>query len=367
MSYRKTEVIVGIFTLLALALLVGVTVNLKKSTLFSRKYPVYAYFKDVKRLEEGAPVYVHGVVRGDVRKLEATGRKQYPVRVTMMLSRGTVLHERAKPRIVVAGLVGETEINIEDTSPTAPVLDPYASIYGEPLMDINDVLAQAPGVIENIQESVAAINEIVSDEQNRRAVSDILVSASSITLKLNTTLGSSAADLAETIHNVRDATAQLNRLLTRTDSILTTVGGQVVSASQNLNTVISELRTSAAHIVARVDTTTADAERLIATADLMLSENRDDVRRAVEGLTSASVHLGRILDRIDAGSDTMADILLGAEAAEDLSRSLDKLEGSLGILRRWLDGVDRWLTKREGERPPAIPYEGPPAKRRDEH
>ena len=364
MKYRTTEVLVGVVTLVALGILIGVTVNLKRSTLFSRKYPVNAYFEDVKRLEEGAPVYVHGVVRGDVRRLEATGYKKHPVRVVMMLTTGTLLHQGAEARIVSAGLVGETEINIEDSSPTAPVLMPGDAIYGAPFMDLNELLAQAPSVVGDLRDGISAVSKILSDEKNQQAIANILESASSITVKINQSLGASSTDITEAIRNIRDVTERLNQLVARADSILTTFGLDLSSAGAGLNTMIADFRTSANVLVGRLDSATRymaeaseKADRLLTTADAILAENRDDARLAVEGLTSASVSLGRILARIDEGRGTLADVLIGSEASADLSRSLDRLEGSLGILSRWLEGLDRWLTgtrRREGVE---IPYE----------
>jgi len=364
MKYRTTEVLVGVVTLVALGILIGVTVNLKRSTLFSRKYPVNAYFEDVKRLEEGAPVYVHGVVRGDVRRLEATGYKKHPVRVVMMLTTGTLLHQGAEARIVSAGLVGETEINIEDSSPTAPVLMPGDAIYGAPFMDLNELLAQAPSVVGDLRDGISAVSKILSDEKNQQAIANILESASSITVKINQSLGASSTDITEAIRNIRDVTERLNQLVARADSILTTFGLDLSSAGAGLNTMIADFRTSASVLVDRLDSATRymaeaseKADRLLTTADAILAENRDDARLAVEGLTSASVSLGRILARIDEGRGTLADVLIGSEASADLSRSLDRLEGSLGILSRWLEGLDRWLTgtrRREGVE---IPYE----------
>ncbi|KPL08124.1 hypothetical protein AMJ85_08810 [candidate division BRC1 bacterium SM23_51] len=159
-------------------------------------------------------------------------------------------------------------------------------------------------------------------------------------------------------------TERLNQLVARADSILTTFGLDLSSAGAGLNTMIADFRTSANVLVDRLDSATRymaeaseKADRLLTTADAILAENRDDARLAVEGLTSASVSLGRILARIDEGRGTLADVLIGSEASADLSRSLDRLEGSLGILSRWLEGLDRWLTgtrRREGVE---IPYE----------
>jgi len=366
MKYRTSEIIVGIVSLVALVILVGVTINLKKSTIFSRKYPIAAYFKDVKRLEEGASVYVHGVVRGDVRRIEATGRKDYPVRVVMMLTTGTLLHQGALPRIVSAGLVGETEINIEDTSPSAPLLPPGSEIYGESFKDINDLLAQAPGVLEDIQASVAGIRDIIANEKNKQAVSNILESASSITMKINRALGESSTDIRETLRNLRIATERLDHLLAHVDSIVTTVGTNLTGASDNLNSAISDLRTSASDVMGRldraalqIDEAAAKADLLLTTASAIIAENREDARRAVAALTSASVHLGNILAKIDKGESTLAQVLLGRESYIDLSRSLGNLEESLAILNRWLEGLDRWLSgSKERRALLEIPYEG---------
>lgn len=365
MRYRTTEVIVGAFTLLALVVLVGVTVNLKKSTLFTRKdYEITARFRDVKRLEEGAPVLVYGVVRGDVRKIEATSDRQYPVRVVMMLVSGTVLHEGAKARVVAAGLVGETEINIEDGDPKGATLSSGSSIDGVSSMDISEILDRAPELIAHLQDSIAALSDIVTDEENRRAVSDILAAASSITLKIDQALGESGSDISEALHNINQATSQLATLITRVDSLVTTVSLDIAGASGSLNATINDLRTTAGTLVAQIQTVVEDiddavtrAGALVETAQAVLAENRDNTRMAIEGLTTSSVRLSRILARVEGGEDSVAELLLGSDSFNDLTTSLDTLKNSMARIERLLGGIDRWLTGTDtGERFQDIRY-----------
>lgn len=370
MKYKATEIIVGTVTVIALGILIGVTVNLKKSTIFSRKYPLFAYFKDVKRLEEGAPVYVHGVVRGDVREITATGQRDYPVCVKIMLTTGTVLHEGAIPRIVAAGLMGETEINIEDTSPTARQLLPGDVLYGVYVMDISDLLAEAPTLVQDLQKSIGAVSEMLQNPRHRQAVTRILESASSITARLNTLLGTSSEDIREAIRNIRRATEHLDQLLVRTDSMLTTVGENLSGFGTDLSGALGDLRSSASLLAEeltsaarRIDRTAQRADRLIAAAASLLEENREQTRRAVEGFTSASTHLGNILARIDRGEATVAEIILGPEGFDDLTGSLRGLRDSMETVSEWLEALDRWLTGTTGEEEPiTIPYESTPGK-----
>ena len=366
MSHRKTEVIVGFVTLVGLAILVTVTANLKRSTLFSSKYRLDALFKDVKRLEVGAPVYVRGVVCGDVRKVKPSERPSHPVRIVMMLKKGTKLHRGAHARIISAGLVGETELSLEDTSPTAPELMPEEEIYGVETMSLDDLIRQSPAVVGDLQESLAALKAILTDERNRRALTSLLESASSTTIKIDLLLGASSSDITKTIHEFRLASGRLNRLMDAADTTLTTFLRDMSVAGAHLRAAIGELRTSGGVLVnrlnsvaVRIDETANKADRLLATAESILTENRADARRAVEGLTSASIHLGRFFARIEQGKSPLAEMALGPQAYADLSRSLSKLENSLDIFRRWLDGLDRWWTgagrdKRQLE----IPYDG---------
>jgi len=363
------EVIVGAVTLLALAILIIVTINLKKSTLFSSKYRLYAYFRDVKRLEEGAPVYVWGVVCGEVSKIEASDRRDYrdyPVRVVMMLKRGTILHEGAQARIISAGLLGETEISVEDTSPAASVLEPGEEIYGVPTMDINEALRQAPAVVYDLQKSIAALSAILTDERNRRSFGNLLESASSITMQVDRSLKASSSDITQGIRNIRTATEQLNQVLAHADTTLTSFGRNLSAAATSFNGAIADLRTSAGVLMnrlssaaGRIDETTNKADRLLTIAGGILEENRDEIHRTMAALTSATVHLGQILSRVDEGRSPLAEVVMGPKPYADLSLSLAKLEHSMDILRRWLDGLDRWWTGAGRDRPRVdITYEG---------
>jgi ABC-type transporter Mla subunit MlaD len=351
--------------LLALSILITITANLKRSTLFSSKYRLDALFKDVKRLEEGAPVYVRGVVVGDVRKLSTSERPNFPVRVVLMLKKGTRLHKRAQARIISSGLVGETQMSIEDTSPTAPELNEGDEIYGVETMSLDDLIRQSPAVVGDLQDSMAALKAILTDERNRRAITQLLESASSTTTKIDRLLGQSSSDIAAAIHDIRMVTTKMDRLMEHAGSSVTILLRDVSAAGGKINATIDDLRTSGGVLVnrlnsaaARIDEATSQANHLLATADSILAENRANARRTIEGLTSASVHLGGILTRIDQGKSPLAEVALGPQAYADLSRSLSKLENSLDILRRWLDGLDRWWTGTRDRRRLDIPYGG---------
>jgi len=365
MSRRTTEILVGVVTMLALVLLVAITVNLKSSTLFSRKYPIIAYFKDVKRLEEGAPVYVHGVMRGDVRDIDATQRADFPVRVTMMLARDVALHDGAQPRIITAGMIGETQINIDDPHPTGPALPAGATLIGVSIMDINDLLAQSPGLVEDIQASVAAVREFLSDSNNREALTKIVNSVSSLTTTLNERLTANAEDIDQAIGNVRTATEQLNRALTRADSAITTVGRNLAQASGRLNAALADVGTTAGKVLGNLNSATQQLEaaagranKFLDTAEQILEENRAQARKAVEGIAAASVQLSRILERINEGQGTLGEVLIGPKSYESLTTSVERLNKSMEIVSRLLDGFDRWFTG-SGPRDSTvdIPYE----------
>jgi len=365
MSHRKIEVIVGLVTLVALAILIVVTANLKRSTLFASKYRLDALFKDVKRLEEGAPVLFRGVVVGDVRKIKSSERQNFPVRAVLMLKKGTAIHRGAQARVISAGLVGETELSIEDTSPSATELQPEEEIYGVETMDLNELIRQTPAVVGDLQDSMAALKAILTEERNRQALTRLLESASSTTVKIDLLLGASSSDITETIRDIRTVTAKLNGLMDRMDTTVTAFLRDVSAAGKRINAAIEDVRTSGGLLVnrlnsvaLRIDETTSRAGQLFATASSILAENRANARRTIEGLTSASVHLGGILTRIDQGKSPLAEVALGPQAYADLNRSLSKLENSLDILRRWLDGLDRWWTGAPDKHRLEIPYEG---------
>ena len=365
MSHRTIEIIVGIVTIVALTVLIIVTASLKRSTIFSRKYPLVVHFTDVKRLQPGAPVYVHGVVSGDVRKIEPTGEKKYPVQVIMMLKKGTVLHAGAHARIVSAGLVGETEVSIEDSSPSAPALSPGDEIFGSPMMDLTDVLKEAPVVVRDLQETVAAVNEILTNEKNRRSFTRLLESASSVTTRINTALGATSGDIPQAIRNVRAATEELKQLITHADMALTTFGREASATNALLGAAIGDLRTSGGVLMhrlssasSRLESTIERADKLLATAENILAENRGDLRLALQGVTSASVSVAQILAPLKRDSDTLAKIILGPQGAADLGQSLARLNTSMDILENWLRGMDRWLTGAPPDREQLrIPYD----------
>ena len=145
------------------------------------------------------------------------------------------------------------------------------------------------------------------------------------------------------------------------------LGRDLASAGSNFKALVGDLRTSAGRVMTRLDSaaaqidkTTNRADQLLATAQDILAENRADARTAILRLTSATVHVDNILARVDEGQSTLADMVIGPRASATLANSLVKLDDSMAVLRRWLEGLDAWWTGAEPDRRRlTIPYDIP--------
>jgi len=156
---RWSQLKVGILTLVALTVLIGLIFLMSSSTggLFTSKLKLRAYFENASGLKVGAPVTLAGYTVGNVTSVRILPHHEPdPVEVEMSVGSKFLpaLHTDSTISMAQAGLLGDAFLDISSAKATGP----------EPANGATLTVTATPGlsdVIRTSQESIASINQVV--------------------------------------------------------------------------------------------------------------------------------------------------------------------------------------------------------------
>ena len=145
---------------LALALLITLMAD-SMGGLFHPRITVYAYFENAFGLETGAPVNLHGVTIGSVKKMRIDpARPRTPVEATMRISTRYIqaLHKDSVVSLNTVGVLGDTVVDIDSTNAVGPRLanGDELAVAQEP--NIQDVIKSSQSTIQQVNVILAKLN-----------------------------------------------------------------------------------------------------------------------------------------------------------------------------------------------------------------
>jgi len=171
MKFKKQvviEVVVGVFSFAAIAVLLALTTMLSEEMLFKKYTHLEIVFDSVSGLRVGDEVNARGVTVGKVKKIsmESGG-----VHVRARLDVPVVLREDYRIEVLSGSILGGRFLDLQEGSPEAPEISLDGLLKGSPsaeLMDtatkaVEDIqLALEDGVLEDLKASMAQIRKITT-------------------------------------------------------------------------------------------------------------------------------------------------------------------------------------------------------------
>lgn len=150
------ELRVGLLVLAALGTLVLAIYKLgEASNLFTRRYTLYVFLPNARGINRGASVTIDGVVAGtveDVRFLPVGNDTTRNLRLSLSIDRRLQPQVRADSRASLRslGLLGDKILDINSGTPRYNMLEPGDTVPVIPTIDVDDVLAQASIVVQDL-------------------------------------------------------------------------------------------------------------------------------------------------------------------------------------------------------------------------
>jgi phospholipid/cholesterol/gamma-HCH transport system substrate-binding protein len=283
MESRREQALVGLFVLVASALLI-VTLFLLSGT-FSRGFvPYHAYFKNAGGLGPGTEVrYAGGPPVGRVQKVAPDPQDPTRMEVDFHIRPDVPIKTDSKVTIASTSPLGDNFLGILAGTANAPHAPSGSTIPSKEYTSFSDVTESLSAVtpaakelLNNLNEravelkvTLARVNDVLNDE-NRGNISGSLSEMHGI-------LRENRPAIHSTINHLDETSAKLNRLM---DDMKKTLA----QANETLN-----------H------------------ADAMITENRPDVRKALINLRQTLVSANSLMDQLDrtinSNSENLDDII----------------------------------------------------------
>jgi phospholipid/cholesterol/gamma-HCH transport system substrate-binding protein len=288
---------IGAFFVVGLVLLV-VAIELTLGLgLLRRSYPVFATFRDVQGLDQGADVRLAGLKAGRVDSLRIEGDR---VIVKMDIAEGLELKRDSVARLDFRALSGDRFIALSLGTPTAKRVEPGDTLEGETPASFTDVVDELSGVAESVTDLAQSLR--VNSERLLAGLADVVD-------ENRQALGTTAQHLASITEKLDRGTGTLGLLLndpTLYEQVTSTMG-DVRQSVQDLGTVAHDLSSGKG------------------TLGKLVSEDGglyEQVRETVDSLAATARNTEEITDNLRAGEGTvgkaLADDSLYNEAQDTL-------------------------------------------------
>jgi len=209
MKGRGLEIRVGAVVLLAAVVLVVGTMWFQRFAVAEKRYSFFARFKDVGGLIAGDPIFINGVERGKVKKVDL---QLNLVVVEMAVRQGVAVPKDSRVSLQAVGIMGERNVTImRGTSPQA--IAPGDTVDGELLMGLGEVMGRTGEIIDEVDAAIENLRDVTEalnrDGKLKEGIADFAAT------------GKSARQMTEenrvrinrTLDNLDRSTAQLSKLL----------------------------------------------------------------------------------------------------------------------------------------------------------
>ena len=192
MSYSFQERLVGVFILVALAIVfVLMFVNSKTAHLFEDRITLNTYLTKAEGISTETPVKISGLEVGKVSSLDIAPDHRIHVKLIVYKRYQELLRSDSKAAIGKLSLLGKSVIDITAGSTEQPMLANGAIIEVEEPLSVDELLAELTPVIQSVETTVKRFADIMQQIEPQQ-------------------VGNIVTNLDESAQNIQNVTAQLN-------------------------------------------------------------------------------------------------------------------------------------------------------------
>jgi phospholipid/cholesterol/gamma-HCH transport system substrate-binding protein len=297
---KREQVMIGLFVLIAGALLVGTVLAI--SGISGRRVKTYhAFFTFAGGVEPGTAVrYSGGPAFGRVEKIRIDPLD--PARIEMTFSVNADLPVKMDSQVKIMALtpLGDNHVEILPGTVGSTDAPPGALLPADAYVDLNSLLAQIQDIAPQAQQLIRTLND--------RAV-----------------------ELKVTVGRVNDILSSQNRsnlsaVLADSHGIIQEDRPELKSTLSHLNEVSVQLRP----VLDDLQKTSAEANQTLDHVDAMIGENRPDVHQAVlelrQSLATVGSLTGQLGQTVDVNSPQIDEVL---DNLRDVSENLKEITDTI--------------------------------------
>lgn len=283
MNPKREQVLVGLFVIVITAVLLFVIFSL--TGLMSRSAATYhASFRFAGGLEPGAAVrYAGGPKVGRVEQLRLDPLNPAQIEITFSVKPDIPVKSDSKVKIMSLSPLGENHLEITPGSLQAIRAPAGTQLSAEPYLDFNAITSRLDALGPKVEELV-------------------------------TTLNSRASELKETVARVNDLMNAQNRA--NLSASLGHVRGMLEEDRPKIKSTLGHVESASAKIEPLLNDfhkTVARAQQALDHVDVMVTENRPDIRQALldlrQALSSAKSLTGQLDRTLDVNAENIDELL----------------------------------------------------------
>jgi phospholipid/cholesterol/gamma-HCH transport system substrate-binding protein len=277
MKARRDQAVVGLFVIIASALLVGTVFAI--SGVAGRTVKTYrAYFRFAGAIEPGATVrYAGGPKVGRVEQIRIDPKNPSRVEITFSVQSDLPVKTDSHVRIMSVSPLGDNHVEIYPGGTQSPTAPGGSELPSDIYLDFNALAEQINNIAPDARRLLGTLNDRATELKTTvDRVNDLLSPQNRS--NLSATLASTRGMIEENRPQIRSTLQHVNEL------------------SQKLDPLIQDLRK-----------TSNQANQALEHIDSLIGENRADIRKAVINLRQSLAKLNDITGRLDQTLDVNAE------------------------------------------------------------
>lgn len=303
----KRSIIVGIFVLIAIAILVaGIFTLGGQQNRFESTVRLYAVFDDVEGLRQGNNIWFSGVKVGNVKEINFAGNSPKggsQLEVVMQISQDARQYIRKDARVKLSsdGLIGNKILSITGGSPEAPAIEDGDRLATEAPLDTDDMMATLQQNNQNLVSITSNLKELTASLLQGQGTAGALLQDSQ--------MADNFRDVVSDLQQVSANTVQASGALSQFSTKLNKSDGL---ASQLLTDTV---------VFARLKASAEQLQETIAAAEVMTK----NLSEASDKMTTPDNGIGILLNDEEFGSqlkNTMRNLETSSEKLDDNMEAL---------------------------------------------
>jgi phospholipid/cholesterol/gamma-HCH transport system substrate-binding protein len=364
---EKHNVIVGVFVTAAIVLF-GAALFLigNQHKAFRRHVVFYTNFQNVDGIPKGSTVRVDGIDAGELESIEIPSSPSQKFRLKMNVDdrlRG-LIREDSLVTVETEGLVGDKFLLIQGGTDRASEAAPDSTLQGKEPFEIGKLLEQAQGIMNQAGTTITSLQGTMKDVSGRLdttldTATGTIRNVNGVVLDVRKGKGTAgllledpatAADVKQSLANVRQTTEKLNTTTTRVDNLLADV------QNRQLVPKIDDTLTSAKSATQNLDQTSQQVNTTLKSAFGEDQYGEDAGSNLQQSLTNLNQASGNLTDDTEAlkhefffkgffkhrGYDNLDDLPVEQYRAGQIFKELPES-------RQWIAAPGLFTTNQSGE------------------
>ena len=277
---------------------------------FARQnYEITAMFKNAGGLKVGSPVSVAGVHVGKLKDVELLGNK---VAMTLEIQKKFQIPEGSRFVIIASGVLGDKFIEITPNTESGRMLQPGSKVEGENVQDMNQAISQAVDTMSEVQDLTANFNDIVGDDEFKKAVGEAIVSLAETMKNMNQLIGS-----------LQQVTASQQGNIANIIENMSVMSGNMAAASNDIRQLLHDVEADGAtagkmqQILTNLDQATAKAAQITRDVQSLTGDKQlqDDLKGTLHNVNEVSGKANKLLS--SAGNTKVKFLLEGQSSSTE--------------------------------------------------